>query len=228
MTNRPSDVSDEMLEDCLQAVHRCATGGSEPLLDAIAEFARIAPAVADAALRELAARGLLENCYPRRIVLTPEGTRQAAGVVRRHRLSERLLTDVLGVPWDRAHEHAMHLEHALDAASAGRLEALLNNPDTCPHGAPIPSDQGQTEARQLRGLDGITPGTRVRIAQVLEEAGEFLRYLASLGLLPHADLLVEEVAPFGGPLLVRVGDARYAIGRDVAAKILVASEVGAR
>jgi len=70
-------------------------------------------------------------------------------------------------------------------------------------------------------LDRITPGTRVRIARVREEAGEFLRYLASLGLLPQADLIVEEVAPFGGPLLVRVGDARSAIGRDAAAKILV-------
>ncbi|HTX52135.1 MAG TPA: FeoA domain-containing protein [Candidatus Baltobacteraceae bacterium] len=98
---------------------------------------------------------------------------------------------------------------------------MLNSPETCPHGAPIPSDQGRTRERPLRDLDRITPGTRVRIARVREEAGEFLRYLASLGLLPQADLIVEEVAPFGGPLLVRVGDARSAIGRDAAAKILV-------
>jgi DtxR family transcriptional regulator, Mn-dependent transcriptional regulator len=222
MTDRAPEVSDEVLEDCLQAVHRSALDNSATTIETIAAFARISPALTEAALGELGARGLLEDGYPRRITLTPDGVRMAAGVVRRHRLSERLLTDVLGVPWDRAHEHAMRLEHALDADSAGRLEALLNNPETCPHGAPIPSDQGQTRERLLCGLDRITPGTRVRIARVLEEAGEFLRHLASLGLLPQADLIVEEVAPFGGPLLVRVGDARYAIGREVAAKILVA------
>jgi DtxR family Mn-dependent transcriptional regulator len=64
----------------------------------------------------------------------------------------------------------------------------------------------------------------VWIQQVAEEEAVFLRYLASLGILPGAELCVQEVAPFGGPLLVQVGDARYALGRDVAAKILVRSE----
>jgi DtxR family Mn-dependent transcriptional regulator len=76
-------------------------------------------------------------------------------------------------------------------------------------------------------LDQVTAGNRVWIQQIMEEETTFLRYLASLGLLPGAELCVQEVAPFGGPLLVQAGDARYALGRDVAAKILVREERGA-
>jgi DtxR family Mn-dependent transcriptional regulator len=187
----------------------------------IAEFARVSPAEADAALSELHARGLVGADYPARILLTDEGQKQAACILRRHRLSERLLTDVLGLPWDRVHDEAMRLEHALDAEAESRLESLLDHPETCPHGAPIPVPDGSRVSPAARTLDQVPVGTSVRIAQVTEEDSVLLRYLSSLGLLPQARLTVEEAAPFGGPLLVRVGHAQYALGRDVAAKILV-------
>ncbi|MEK7220882.1 MAG: metal-dependent transcriptional regulator, partial [candidate division NC10 bacterium] len=102
-----------------------------------------------------------------------------------------------------------------------RLATLLNHPETCPHGGPIPAPDGSLTVPPTRPLDGVPAGTRVWIQQIIEEEATLLRYLASLGLLPRTELRVEEVAPFGGPLLVRVGDARYALGREVAAKILI-------
>ena len=213
--------TDELLEDCLQAIHRISTQGGAVAVGEIAAFAHVNPAEAEAALSELRSRGLIGNDDPARIVLTGEGQKQAACILRRHRLSERLLTDVLGLPWDRVHEEAMRLEHALDAEAESRLESLLNHPETCPHGGPIPVHEGTHASPMTRTLDHVPAGISVRIAQVTEEDSALLRYLASLGLLPQARLAVEEVAPFGGPLLVRLGDARYALGRDVAAKILV-------
>jgi DtxR family Mn-dependent transcriptional regulator len=212
-------VTDEILEDCLQAVQRSADQGRAATPEDITAFARISSPTADAALRELRVRGLLETKTDH-LALSDEGRRQAAAVLRRHRLSERLLTDVLGLPWDRVHEEAMQLEHSLTPEAEARLTSLLNDPATCPHGSPIPGRDG-TGAQHTRTLDTVPAGTQVRIEQITEEEAALLRYLASLGLLPKAELSVEEVAPFGGPLLVRVGGARYAIGRDVAAKILV-------
>jgi len=212
-------VTDEILEDCLQAVQRSVDQGRVATADDVTAFARIPAPTAEAALRELRTRGLLDaqsDC----LTLSDEGRRQAAAVLRRHRLSERLLTDVLGLPWDRVHDEAMRLEHSLTPEAEARLTSLLNDPETCPHGGPIPGSDG-TEAPRTRTLDTVPAGTQVRIEQIAEEEAALLRYLASLGLLPKAELSVEEVAPFGGPLLVRVGGARYAIGRDVAAKILV-------
>jgi DtxR family Mn-dependent transcriptional regulator len=118
----------------------------------------------------------------------------------------------------------MRLEHTLSPEAEARLAALLNNPETCPHGAPIPAADGSLTLPATRALDRVQAGARVWIEQIMEEEASFLRYLASLGLLPGAELCVQEVAPFGGPLLVQVGDARYALGRDVAARILVREE----
>jgi DtxR family transcriptional regulator, Mn-dependent transcriptional regulator len=225
MTDSPNPtVTDEILEDCLQAVQRSVDQGRAPTTEDVTAFARIPGPTAEAALRELRARGLLD-AGPNGLALSDEGRRQAAAVIRRHRLSERLLTDVLGLPWDRVHDEAMRLEHSLTPEAESRLVSLLNDPDTCPHGSPIPGSDS-AEAPPTRGLDTVPAGTQVRIEQITEEVAALLRYLASLGLLPKAELTVEEVAPFGGPLLVRVGGARYAIGRDVAAKILVRGDVG--
>ncbi len=213
-------VTDEILEDCLQALHRIETQARVAVPEDVVSFARIPAAVAESAFRALRTRGLLDP-RPDRLVLTEEGRRQAAAVLRRHRLSERLLTDVLGLPWDRVHDEAMRLEHSLTPEAETRLQSLLNDPETCPHGAPIPGAGDRAVPEPTRRLDAVSTGEEVRIEQIAEEEGNFLRYLASLGLLPQVELVVEEIAPFGGPLLVRVGGARYAIGRDVAAKILV-------
>ena len=221
---RASALPDELLEDCLQGVHRLVAQGQAATPEALATFARSSVADVERALVELRARGLVAPEDHDGIVLTATGQQQAIGILRRHRLSERLLTDVLGLPWDRVHDEAMRLEHALTPEAEARLATLLQHPDTCPHGGPIPGPEGGTTRATpvpVRRLDHVPAGTRVRITQVAEEEGTLLRYLASLGLLPQAHLTVEEVAPFGGPLLVRLGGARYALGREIAAKILV-------
>lgn len=217
----PAPPTDEVLEDCLQAIYRLEGQGGAANLREVAAFARITPATASEALRDLQNRGLVLNGQPGSVTLTSEGRRQAAGVLRRHRLSERLFADVLGLPWDRVHDEAMRLEHALTPEAEARLATLLNHPETCPHGGPIPAPDGSLTVPPTRPLDGVPAGTRVWIQQIIEEEATLLRYLASLGLLPRTELRVEEVAPFGGPLLVQVGDARYALGREVAAKILI-------
>jgi len=220
----PPRLTDEMLEDCLQALHRLESEGRPADLPAVAAFARISPEATRQVLAELEARGLLADGQPGRIALTAEGERLAAGVLRRHRLSERLFADLLGMPWDRVHEEAMRLEHALSPEVETRLARLLNHPATCPHGGPILAGDGSVPPAAAERLDRVPAGRRAWIQQIVQEEASLLRYLASLGLLPGAEIHVEEVAPLGGPLLIRLGGARYALGRDVAAKILVQEE----
>jgi len=217
----PPAFTDEMLEDCLQAVHRLESQGSPADVAAVAAFARISPETAGQVLAELESRGLVANGQPERVALTVEGEQLAAGVLRRHRLSERLFADLLGMPWDRVHDEAMRLEHALSPEAEARLARLLNHPRTCPHGGPIPAGAGPPPSGAARPLDRVPAGRRAWIQQIVQEEASLLRYLASLGLLPGAEIHVEEVAPLGGPILVRLGEARYALGRDVAANILV-------
>ena len=220
----PPALTDEILEDCLQAVHRLEAQGRAADTGEVASFGRLTPATASDALRGLQVRGLVEMGTPGKVALTDEGRRQAAGILRRHRLSERLFADILGLPCDRVHDAAMRFEHSITPEAETLLATLLNHPETCPHGGPIPAADGSLASPPVRALDTVPSGGRVWIQQIVEEETAFLRYLASLGLLPQAELTVEEVAPFGGPLLVQVGGARYALGRDVAAKILVREE----
>jgi DtxR family Mn-dependent transcriptional regulator len=155
------------------------------------------------------------------ISLTPKGERAATALVRRHRLSERFLTDVLGLDWESAHREACKLEHVLSPEVEEKLAEVLGNPETCPHGYPIPDEKGhiKEEEEEIKPLCDLCTNEKGRIARVEEEEPQLLQYLASLGLLPDVDIEVKEVAPFGGPLLVKIGDTQYALGREVASKI---------
>ena len=165
MPSMPPPVTNEMLEDCLQALHRFQSEGRPAEIAAVAAFARIDPATARQVLAELEARGLVANGQPERVALTAEGERLAAGVLRRHRLSERLFADLLGMPWDRVHDEAMRLEHALSPEAEARLARLLNHPRTCPHGGPIPAGAGPPPSGAARPLDRVPAGRRAWISR---------------------------------------------------------------
>lgn len=168
-----------------------------------------------------AGHGHAEEARPRRrgITLTPKGERIARTIVRRHRLSERFLTDVLGIDWEAAHREACKMEHAISPEVEEKLAEVLGNPATCPHGHPIPDEKGRIEKHSGKQLCDCAIDERGRIDRVEEEEPQMLQYLASLGLLPDVEVEVKEVAPFNGPLLVKAGGAQYALGREVASKI---------
>lgn len=161
----------------------------------------------------------------RGMTLTDKGRKAAAVLVRRHRLSERFLADMLGVPWEDIHEEACKFEHIISDSVEEKLLEALGNPETCPHGNPIPTAAGTVPKEVLARLCELKPGERAIIAKITEEEPSFLKYLASLGLLPRVKIKVQEVAPFDGPILARVGQATYALGREIAAQIWVKKAV---
>jgi DtxR family Mn-dependent transcriptional regulator len=141
--------------------------------------------------------------------------------MRRHRVLERFLTDTLKLPWARVHEEAERLTPVLADDVADAIATLLGEPTTCPHGNAIPSGDGHMPPDADVPLSRLAAGDRGTITRIEREEPEMLRYLATLGLLPDTVVDVEEVAPFGGPLLVRIGTSRYALGRKVAARVRV-------
>lgn len=155
----------------------------------------------------------------RGITLTTKGERIARTMVRRHRLSERFLTDMLGIDWEAAHREACKLEHVISPEVEEKLAEILGNPATCPHGHPIPDEKGRIGKHSSKQLCDCAIDERGRIDRVEEEEPQMLKYLASLGLLPDVEVEVKEIAPFNGPLLVKAGGAQYALGREVASKI---------
>jgi DtxR family Mn-dependent transcriptional regulator len=209
-------------EEYLEAIFKLQRGSDPVTVKRLADELRVAPPSVSEMLRRLRAAGLVrEPDAGAGICLTDEGLTEGAILVRRHRLSERFLVDCLEMPWDAVHEEACKFEHVLSPEVEARLAEHLGNPRTCPHGHAIPAEDGSLTDEDLRPLSGLAPGEGAVIGCITEESGEFLRYLSSLGLLPDTPISVESVAPFNGPLLVRVGGSQYALGREVTDKIMV-------
>jgi DtxR family Mn-dependent transcriptional regulator len=211
----------ESTEEYLEAMFKLQRGDAPVTVKRLAAELGVAPPSVSEKLGGMRAGGLVTPPGDGGIALTLEGEREGAALVRRHRLSERFLVDYLGMPWDAVHDEACRLEHVLSPEVEARLAQQLGDPATCPHGHAIPTEDGTLPDVALRPLVELGPGERGVIGCVAEEDAELLRYLGSLGLLPDTPVAVESVAPFGGPLLVRVGDTQHALGREVASKILV-------
>ncbi len=207
--------------ECLDAIYRLGREESPVGVASVAGWLGVDRAATKALVAALEARRLLRVDRAGRIVLAEEAERIALGLLRKHRLLERLLTDRLELPWALVHEEARRLMPGLSDEVAEALAKLLGHPATCPHGNPIPAADGAVAAERGTPLHRLTPGRSGIIVRVEREERDLLKTLASLGLLPDTKVEVEEVAPFGGPLLVRVGSSRYALGRDVASHILV-------
>ncbi|MCL5292583.1 MAG: metal-dependent transcriptional regulator [Actinobacteria bacterium] len=208
------------IEEYLEAIYKLQQAEKPVKQSQIANVLNLHPTTVGEMSRRLTEKGLIRR-RTGGVELTKKGERAAVELIRRHRLSERFLVDVLGLPWERAHSEACKLEHALSDDVTDSLEKFLDSPSSCPHGHPIPDHDGRFAAESACSLSSLGSGDRGVIVSVDEANAEMLSYLASLGLLPEVEVVVEEVAPFGGPLLVKIGSAKYALGREVAAKIRV-------
>lgn len=209
-------------EEYLEAIFKLQRGPESVTVKQLAAELSVSPPSVSEMIGRLRAAGLIEEpSEGRGITLTQAGAVEGAALVRRHRLSERFLVDYLDMPWDTVHEEACKFEHVLSSEVEARLAEQLGNPLTCPHGHAIPAEDGTLTEQDLRPLSGLEPGDEAVIGCIAEEQSDLLRYLASLGLLPDTRVVVESVAPFNGPLLVRVGGSQYALGREVTDKIMV-------
>lgn len=208
-------------EEYLEAIYKVEQKDRSVRASKLAEHLGVSPASVAEMLKRMSERGLIERGTDASVTLTPSGKKAALELVRKHRLSERFLTDILGLPWDKVHDEACKLEHVFSDEVEDGLERLLENPTTCPHGHPIPAKDGTCYEEITRPLADLGAGDKAIIVKISEEEPKMLQYLATLGLLPRVPVRVREVAPFKGPLLVEVGRAQYALGREVAAKIQV-------
>lgn len=207
------------LEEYLETIYKLSERG--PVRPTpIAEALGVSGPTVTATLKRLEAHDLISR-RDGEVVLTDEGRVLAIDIVRRHRLAERFLVDVLGLAWEDAHEDACRLEHALSPRVMEALEEYLENPEVCPHGHPIPSAEGEIVPVEGVPLCDIDSGRTSKILQVSEDDEAMLTYLGSLGMYPGTVVRVCEVSPFKGPLLIEVNGTTYALGREVAERILV-------
>lgn len=171
---------------------------------AIADLLGVSAPSVSAMLKRLADGQLVDRGLGA-VTLTDHGRRHALRVVRRHRLIEAFLADVLDVPWDEVHEEAEVLEHTVSERLEARIAAYLDDPERDPHGDPIPPADGDHDETWAEPLSAAPAGATFWVERVTDRDAEALRYLDSLGIRPGASVEVAGRDPFGGPLWVETG-----------------------
>ncbi|MDO4761195.1 MAG: metal-dependent transcriptional regulator [Corynebacterium sp.] len=194
--------------------------GSPAQLGVIAATVGQKTPTASEAIKRLAAKGLVEHEKYAGVVLTPEGNKVAVAMVRRHRLIEMFLVEIMGYGWDEVHDEADLLEHSVSDQFLHRVDQMLGFPTRDPHGDPIPNAQGVTEKLSTQALSEVALGERVVVEQIHDGDSDFLRYLADVGIVPGATIVVQN-PPVAGMITVHVGEREVPLSIQSAADIRV-------
>ncbi len=195
-------------------------------ITSIAERLGISTVSASEMIHRLQDRELLQHTPYKGVQLTKRGVHKANLVIRNHRLWETFLADKLGIAWERINEHACRLEHAVNDEVIEALAEFLECPEICPHGNPIPDAKGQMPQVAGEQLIEFAAGESGVILRILpnDDYDTLCAYLAARGIKPGERLTIEEIAPFDGPISIRLGENVHALGRKIAQQIVVQRE----
>jgi len=217
------DMPSEAVSRYLEAIYYIHAEGDVVRAARLAEWLGVSQATVAAAIRRMSEQDLINISAQKELSLTSYGREIASEIVRRHRIAERWLTDVLGFDWLTADEEASQLEHALSAKVADRLHEMIGRPRTCPHGNPIPGADPMPGSE--RSLVSLAPGERSRVRRISEvaehEVPDLLQFLGNHGFRLGIEVEALGLSRGAGTFSVRVGDEEVAMSVEVAGKIWV-------
>lgn len=211
------------MEDYIAAIWRLTQYGGAATTSEVARALGVTAASTSYMFKKMAEAGLVEYKEYAGVSLTRDGLLAAMGYIRRHRVTERFLVDVLGISWDRADAISDQMEHSLPEEVIDRMHAVMGFPATCPHGYPIPTKEGQLPDLHLRDVVEMAPGEQGTIAQVAEHDPKLLQYFADHGIQPGKQLRLVDRDRMGETLTLQLeGKADpFVIGAAVARLIRI-------
>jgi DtxR family Mn-dependent transcriptional regulator len=217
---------EERAEEYLKIIGQAAESGEEATTSLLAQRLDVSMPSVTEMLQRLSAKGLVHHAPRGHVRLTTEGERQARSLIRRHRLWESFLVQILGFTWDEVHDEAGRLEHVTSPALEERLADFLGDLTSCPHGHAIPGrSAGEAQAVRLAAFGA--PGF-ARVARIRQEAPDFLRRLARLDMRPGCLIEVERIDPQDGSIWVRVEGRLKEVMADLAEVVMVERTEGVK
>lgn len=217
----PKQVTNVASDDALTTIYRLSHDEGEEVIAArVAERLDIKPASVAGMLSRLRRDELVEIDARKRISLTEGGLARARQMVRRHRLAECLLVEVLGLQWWRAYEEAHLMEHAISDVTEPLIVERLGAPSLSPFGYPLPGSDAEVGLSQRR-LSDLSAGGQAVVDRVYEEDEALLRFFDAEGIRPGSTIAVTEVAPYRGTVTARLGERELVLGLEAARRIWV-------
>jgi DtxR family Mn-dependent transcriptional regulator len=215
-------------KEYLEAVYELEEEGQRILQARIGERLGLAPATVSEGVKRLVGEGYVVVGQGHDIALTDAGRLVAETLVRRHRLAERMLTDILGIPWHLCHHQAEDWEKVMTPEVEEAILAHLEGEPTCPHGNPIPGAPSAIPWSKLRPLSALGVGAGGRLTRLLEDVeldGAVLKYLEDHDLTPGHDVVLTDVAPDGTRTL-DVEGRQVALGQRLADNLWILPAAG--
>jgi len=215
---------DARIDDCLKAIlRRNANGKQEVSPGTLAHDLGISPGAVTALLKDLAVQELATYQPYKGVRLTLGGRHRATEIVRRHRLLELFLVNVLGMDWAEVHKEAESLEHVVSERLVEHLDAALDHPSVDPHGDPIPPPNGELPtATSQHSLLSCAQRRELKVSRIEDQSDEFLRLVDEIGLRPGSRVRVEERNRLADTVQIEVGEqGAVNLGTRAASKILV-------
>ena len=209
------------MEEYLENIYRLEEEYDVARTKLLAEMVGVSMGTVTNTITSLEEQNLVTHEPYRGIRLTKDGRKIALDVIRRHRLSECLLADILKIDWSKVHDHSCNLEHAITSNLTKPLEKALGHPETCPHGNPIPTACGGIVEEPSQPIVDLDKGTKSVVVRITNEKQELLEYLMTLNLVPGSHIEIMEKAPFNGPITMKIGTEKHAISRKIASIVRV-------
>jgi DtxR family Mn-dependent transcriptional regulator len=220
-------ISDAM-RDYLGEIYRLGQGEAWVSTTVLADSLSVSGPATVRMVRRLHEAELVEHLPYKGVILSERGKRVALLNIRRHRLVERFLVDVLKFPWYDVHDEADDLHRGITQKLEDRIDEIMGHPTVCPHGDPIPTRDGVMPELNDKPLNVTPPGTKGKISRVKTHDADKLKYLGDIGIVPGTAFELINRAPFNGPLRLRIGQHEQVIGSELAAALWVIGSVPSR
>ncbi len=209
-------------EDYLRIIYKFKNINGEIRANTIAEKLSVSNAAVTDMVKKLSLIGYAKYRRYKGISLTKEGEIYARTMVRRHRIWEIFLNQIVGLPWDKVHDEANRLEHSSSDDLINRMEEILGFPEYDPHGDPIPSKNGKMpKAKKNIPLSELQENTEAIVVRVNDFDGEFLVYISQLGIRLNESILLKEKRDFDNSMLINIKGKQFNISGKLAENIFV-------
>jgi len=209
-------------ENYLKALFNLADEKGEISVSELSNILQVSTPTANSMVKNLHEQGLVHYEKYKPLSLTPKGKKEAALIIRKHRLTEMYLVEKMGFGWEKVHEIAEQIEHIKSTAFFDRMDELLEHPTIDPHGSPIPDKQGRIIWKSYQKLANCKPGETVKLAAITNSSEEFLKFLNNKNLSLGLSIKVESVEPFDGSMHISYSkNQRQTLSALVCEKLLI-------
>ena len=211
----------EQLEDYLKNIYKIQSSEGKVSTTLLSQKLKISPASVTEMIKKLADEGIVAHTPYKGVELTKEGRKRALQIIRRHRLWEAFLVEVLKYDWHEIDEEAEKLEHIASERLERRIDQILGFPSKDPHGDSIPTREGKVDDIRHHSLAAVPPGATVTVKRVSDSSPEILQYASKLGISLNKKIKVKERINFDGSLRIEVAGKEQFISAKLAQQIFV-------